>query len=318
MAARVAALAVCAVPLALGAIAADKVDSIPGYIDGALKSNHYSGYLPVGNSSGAGFGHLHYWLIEAETRPSTAPLVMWLNGGPGASSLIGLLNENGQIKVNGNSRVMFDDPEFNDPPSFYNEFSWSQIANFLYLEQPKGVGYSYCDAGPSNCSNTDDNIGPDVHDFLVAFFQGFSEYADRDFWIAGESYAGTYIPLIMKEIDDRGEITNLVGAAIGNGCTSGTCFNDMSEDYMDFKTMAGHSMISLQLEDEITAACGDWSAGATSDACSDLVDKMRAEEEKHAVKVPAGCRLVGEVGRGPIGCSRHAAGCSRHATRAWI
>ena len=71
---------------------------------------------------------------------------MWLNGGPGSSSLIGLLNENGQIKVN-------DATSSQDPVSFYNEFSWSQISNVLYLEQPKGVGYSYCEDGPSDCSN---------------------------------------------------------------------------------------------------------------------------------------------------------------------
>ena len=42
-----------------GAIEADLVTSLPGYADGELKSNHYSGYIPVGNSSGAGLGMLH-------------------------------------------------------------------------------------------------------------------------------------------------------------------------------------------------------------------------------------------------------------------
>ena len=126
-------------------------------------------------------------------------------------------------------------------------------------------------------AQSDDNVGPDVHDFLTGFFASYSEYADRDFWITGESYGGTYIPLIMKEIDDRGEITNLVGAAIGNGCTSGSCFNDMSEEYIDFKMMSGHSMISLQLEDEINEECGDWTTGTTGAACSELVSKMRSQ-----------------------------------------
>ena len=64
-----------------------------------------------------------------------------------------------------------------------------------------------------------------MHDFLVGFFEGFPEYKDRDFWITGESYGGTYIPLIMDTIDQMGVITTLKGAAIGNGCTEGSCFS---------------------------------------------------------------------------------------------
>lgn len=41
--------------------------------------------------------------IECETNPSTAPVAVWLNGGPGSSSLIGLLTENGQFQTNDDS-----------------------------------------------------------------------------------------------------------------------------------------------------------------------------------------------------------------------
>jgi len=100
----------------------------------------------------------------------------------------------------------------------------------------------------------------------------------RDFWITGESYAGTYIPLIMDTIDTMGVITTLKGAAIGNGCTQGSCFSDMSENYADFKMYQGHSMISLALTEQINAACGDdWITGATVGACATAVGKMRAQ-----------------------------------------
>ena len=255
MAARTLSLA-CVLGVASGAIDADAVPSLPGY-DGALASKHYSGYLPVGNTSGAGLGFLHYWLIESEGAPETDPLVMWLNGGPGSSSLIGLLNENGQVKVSDESLDGGDGP----PRVFYNPFSWSQKANVLYLEQPKGVGYSYCVNGAQDCHNSDANVGPDVHDFLLAFFEGFPEYAERDFYITGESYGGTYIPLIMDAIDKAGVLTNLKGAAIGNGCTSGSCFSDESEQYIDYLMYKGHSMISPKLAREIDATCGDFRAG---------------------------------------------------------
>ena len=142
--------------VSLGAIDADFVESIPGFTGDSLPSNMYSGYLPVGETSGAGLGQLHYWLIESESAaPSEDPLVLWLNGGPGSSSLIGLLNENGPVKVNGAS---LDVPAGEPPASFYNALAWTQKANVLWLEQPKGVGYSFCVDGPENCKNTDDNV----------------------------------------------------------------------------------------------------------------------------------------------------------------
>jgi carboxypeptidase C (cathepsin A) len=95
------ALALSTLLSADAAVESDRITQLPGF-KGALPSTHYSGYQPVGQLSGTP-GHLHYWFIESEASPSEDPVVLWLNGGPGSSSLIGLLTENGQIVTNDES-----------------------------------------------------------------------------------------------------------------------------------------------------------------------------------------------------------------------
>lgn len=71
-------------------------------------------------------------LFESERDPMNDGLVLWLNGGPGCSSLIGMLYENGPFLFKGE-----------DTQLSYNNYSWNKIANVIYLESPAGVGYSY-------------------------------------------------------------------------------------------------------------------------------------------------------------------------------
>jgi carboxypeptidase C (cathepsin A) len=234
---------------------------LPGY-NGQLPSTHYSGYIPVGKLSGSN-GNLHYWLIEAEKEAATAPVVLWLNGGPGSSSLIGLLTENGQIMTNDDSLTQ----KINGVPQvFYNKYSWSGRANMLYLESPKGVGFSYCDDAKSanDCQNTDESTAQDAYEFLVNFFAAYPEYKKNEFYITGESYAGIYIPMMLDQIDQDplGAKINFIGAAIGNGCwgnTVGTC-DFSSADAARYKAdfFFGHGFYSQALREEMEDTCGDF------------------------------------------------------------
>ena len=83
--------------------------------------------------------------------------------------------------------------------------------------------------------------------------------------MTGESYAGLLLPNLMHQIATQPRAAaiskNLKGAAIGNGCTSGSCFSDESEQYLDYLMYKGHSMISPKLAREIDATCGDFRAG---------------------------------------------------------
>jgi hypothetical protein len=90
------AVAMLSMVLVRGAIDADEVKSLPGFA-GDLPSKHYSGYLEVPGDMGSKF--YHYWFVESEGAPKTDPVGLWLNGGPGSSSLIGFLTENGPFKT---------------------------------------------------------------------------------------------------------------------------------------------------------------------------------------------------------------------------
>ena len=101
----------------------------------------YSGYVPISNGTAA----FHYLYQEAEVEPETAPLVLWMNGGPGCTSLKGAFEELGPLVFN---RYSFDGNGSAPPRLFYNPSGWTQVANMLYFESPAGVGFSRC-AGTS-------------------------------------------------------------------------------------------------------------------------------------------------------------------------
>lgn len=247
-------------------IPADEIKTLPGW-DGRLPSKHYSGLISVGSETGTA-GKLHYWFIESENKPSSDPVVLWLNGGPGSSSLIGCLTENGQFSLNDDSLT---NKSKGVPRLFYNPYGWTQRASVIFLESPKGVGFSYC-IDPNNCHNDDASTAIDSHEFLVNFFNGFSEYRNNDFYITGESYAGVYIPMLIDQIDKKGVLKNFKGAAIGNGCWGSDCFYGMSEEEIDYHIYGGHSLISQTLQKEIADNCGNFSP--VTSACKTSLRKM--------------------------------------------
>lgn len=115
----------------------------------------------------------------------------------------------------------------------YNEYSWNQHANVIFLDQPVDVGFSYADEGTS--VNTSPVAGKDVHAFLQLFLGRFSNYADAPFHIAAESYGGTYAPNIASVIHKENQALaaasalaaptldlihiNLASVMLGNGIT---------------------------------------------------------------------------------------------------
>jgi cathepsin A (carboxypeptidase C) len=100
----------------------------------------------------------------------------------------------------------------------YNDYSWNSNASVIFLDQPVNVGFSYSGGSVSNTIAA----GKDVYALLTLFFKQFPEYADQDFHISGESYAGHYIPVFASEIlSHKKRNINLKSVLIGNGLTDG-------------------------------------------------------------------------------------------------
>ncbi|CCF60031.1 hypothetical protein KAFR_0I02520 [Kazachstania africana CBS 2517] len=164
----------------------------------------YTGYLDVEDDS----KHFFFWFFESRNDPKNDPVVLWLNGGPGCSSMTGLFFELGPSSIG------------SDIKPITNPHSWNNNASVIFLDQPVNVGFSYSDSS-SGVSNTV-AAGKDVYAFLELFFQKFPEYKDNNqtFHIAGESYAGHYIPIFASEILSREDRNfNLSSVLIGNGLT---------------------------------------------------------------------------------------------------
>jgi cathepsin A (carboxypeptidase C) len=162
----------------------------------------YSGYLDDNEND----KHLFYWFFESRNDPKNDPVVLWLNGGPGCSSLTGLFLELGPSRINEKLQIV------------HNPYSWNDNASVIFLDQPVNVGYSYSSSSVSNTVAA----GKDVYALLTLFFEKFPEYSHQDFHIAGESYAGHYIPVFTSEIlAHKKRNINIKSVLIGNGLTDG-------------------------------------------------------------------------------------------------
>ncbi|XP_020595968.1 serine carboxypeptidase II-3-like [Phalaenopsis equestris] len=190
-----------------GKMEADRIGRLPGQPDG-VDFDHYAGYVNVDPKKGR---ELFYYFVESDQDWDKKPLLLWLNGGPGCSSLgFGAMQELGPFRVRSDGKTLFR-----------NIYSWNKVANVLFLESPVGVGFSYSKKSSDYNKNGDKRTADDSYIFLINWLERFPHFKNVELFIAGESYAGHYVPQLAHSITINNKISNrtnikLGGIAVGN------------------------------------------------------------------------------------------------------
>ncbi|KAJ1265880.1 hypothetical protein BS78_08G107300 [Paspalum vaginatum] len=248
-----------------GAAAADRIDRLPGEppaVDFAM----YSGYVTAEEPSGRA---LFYWLQEAPAAAQPAPLVLWLNGGPGCSSVAyGASEELGAFRIRPDGATLF-----------LNEYRWNRAANILFLDSPAGVGFSYTNTTSDLYTSGDNRTAHDAYTFLVRWLERFPQYKYRDFYITGESYGGHYVPQLSQLVYQNNigvtkPIINLKGFMVGNAVT-----NDETDYKGMFESWWNHGIISDATYRLLRASClKNDSIIHPSPACDNATDVASVEQ----------------------------------------
>lgn len=196
--------------LLLIAVTVPLSDPAPVFPDEALPTK--SGYLPIPPANASLF-FAFYEATQPLTAPASTPLLLWLQGGPGCSSLLGNFFELGPYFVTPDAETLSPNP-----------FAWNRRFGLLFIDSPLGTGFSAAPS-PADIPTNQSVIAAHILAALQSFLALDPSFRARPFFLAGESYAGKYVPATGAHILDvnptlpEARRVNLRGVAIGNGLT---------------------------------------------------------------------------------------------------
>ncbi|KAE8451965.1 hypothetical protein EG329_002129 [Mollisiaceae sp. DMI_Dod_QoI] len=160
----------------------------------------YAGTIPIDKANPS---RGLYFVFQPTVGAPVDEITIWLNGGPGCSSLEGFFQENG--------RFIWGWGQYSPQ---LNPYSWVNLTNMLWVEQPVGTGFS---TGQVTATN-EYSIAYDFIDFFKNFQNTFG-IKNFKIYVTGESYAGRYVPYIADVMLQRHDKTyyNVSGALIYDG-----------------------------------------------------------------------------------------------------
>eukprot|EP01094_Clydonella_sp_ATCC50884_P019570 TRINITY_DN385_c2_g1_i1.p1 TRINITY_DN385_c2_g1~~TRINITY_DN385_c2_g1_i1.p1 ORF type:complete len:433 (-),score=107.44 TRINITY_DN385_c2_g1_i1:406-1704(-) len=242
----------------------DKILSLPGIDVSKLPYDIYGGYIQLNGFSNT---QLFYWFVESATDPSTDPLVLWMNGGPGCSSLFSLFQENGPFRVVSSESGALSLET--------NPFSWNHRASVIYLETPFGTGFSIDPTNSSSYESSDTVTAKQNLSFLERWFTRYPNYAHSPLFLAGEGYAGHFVPQLADQIRQYNERSaspiNLAGFLVGNPVTDETI-----DENNFYPFMVGQSFAPLSAGKALNESCNG-SVADPSPQCQAVIQQLNTE-----------------------------------------
>ncbi|KAL7181656.1 hypothetical protein ACSBR1_040532 [Camellia fascicularis] len=208
------------------------ISSLPGQPDN-ISFKQFSGYIVTDAEHGR---TLFYYFVEADSpHPLLLPLTLWLNGGPGCSSLgFGAFMEHGPFQPRSDGVLL------------KNKYSWNLESNMLYVESPIGVGFSYSNTSSDYINWNDTQTAQDNLQFIINWFKEFPSYRDSDLYLTGESYAGHYIPQLAALLLDYNKQPNIKPVKL-KAIALGNPLLDIEISVNDAEYLWSHGVISDEM-----------------------------------------------------------------------
>nr|VDD64331.1 unnamed protein product [Brassica oleracea] len=222
------------------------VKYLPGF-DGPLPFELESGYIGIGEKEEV---QSFYYFIKSERNPLEDPLLIWLSGGPGCSSISGLLFENGPLAMK------LDVYNGTLPSLVSTTYSWTKVHTsvIIYLDQPVETGFSYSRTLLVN-KLSDSGEAKRIHEFLQKWLGKHEEFSSNPFYVGGDSYSGMVVPALVQEIS-KGNYQccnppiNLQGYVLGNPMTE-----RKTDDNHRIPYAHGMALISDELYESLKRIC---------------------------------------------------------------
>ncbi|KDP42099.1 hypothetical protein JCGZ_01887 [Jatropha curcas] len=263
--------------------AAAIITTLPGY-NASLPFTLETGYVGVDDEK----QQLFYYFVESQRDPSADPILFWISGGPGCSSLWAFFYENGPL--NFNLSYTFDGTL---PQLIDNEYAWTKFMNILYLDGPAGTGFSYSITQEGyNTSNF--KFAANLNEFIHKWLESHDQFSTNAIYISGDGFSGNPIPIALEEILNDNEAgvkpyVNMGGYVL---VSPGTDFD------LDFNSRIPYANRMGLISDEIFEVAKEYCNGSyinpTSDECKltmEIINQLISNINTAHILEPA-CRYA--------------------------